>query len=408
MTISSRNLHNLNIIVVGRSGVGKSTLINSVLGIEIAKTGIGRSITRKIQVCTKDNSHLTLIDTPSIELAMNKEVKLKNEIQNIIKQREQTNDINQFIHCIWHCIRSQTENIDEMEKQFLSIFDNIPIIIVLTRSYEESSINKMIKRIKIQKINFQRIVPVLAKDEIFDDFSPPIVKNSYGLHELINFTACIFPNDIKKIYLHYYFTSLVNPKKIIRNKCNVIILGKSGAGKSTLINSIIGVDAAESGIGRPVTKKIEIFENENSLFSLFDTPGLELNENQNDILKNNILKIIHDKYKIKDVHKHIHCIWYCVRCGSGRIENYEKKFIDTLAESIKSSGIPIYLVLTQCFYKDTTKNMIKSIKLFKMKIKQLFPIVAKNEMFTDFDPPKIIEQFGIDELLNQTLKIMPM
>ena len=136
--------------------------------------------------------------------------------------------------------------------------------------------------------------------------------------------------------------------------------------------------------------------------------NLELNENQNDILKKNILKIIHDKYKIKDVHKHIHCIWYCVRCGSGRIENYEKKFIDTLAESIKSNGIPIYLVLTQCFYKDTTKNMIKSIKLFKMKIKQLFPIVAKNEMFTDFDPPKIIEQFGIDELLNQTLKIMPM
>lgn len=155
MILCQRNLHNLNVIVVGRSGVGKSTLINSILGIKIAKTGIGKSVTREIQVCTRDNSHLTLIDTPSIEFAITNKINLQKDIRNIIEQRAKANDINQFIHCIWYCIRSETERIDEMEKKFLSNFNNIPIIIVLTRSYDKSLFHKMVNMIESYKITIK-------------------------------------------------------------------------------------------------------------------------------------------------------------------------------------------------------------------------------------------------------------
>ena len=43
------NLKQLNIIVIGKSGVGKSTLINSLFRGDFADTGLGRPVTQEIR-----------------------------------------------------------------------------------------------------------------------------------------------------------------------------------------------------------------------------------------------------------------------------------------------------------------------------------------------------------------------
>lgn len=43
-----------NIVVMGKTGAGKSTIINAVLGEDIAPTGDGRHVTMKNEVYTKD------------------------------------------------------------------------------------------------------------------------------------------------------------------------------------------------------------------------------------------------------------------------------------------------------------------------------------------------------------------
>lgn len=43
---------------------------------------------------------------------------------------------------------------------------------------------------------------------------------------------------------------------------NILIAGKSGAGKSTLINAAFRADLAQTGMGCPVTKEIQLIENQ--------------------------------------------------------------------------------------------------------------------------------------------------
>lgn len=57
-----------NVLVIGNSGVGKSTLINSVLGVEKAKTGYGTSgTTDKLELYQSEDIPFRIIDTVGFE-----------------------------------------------------------------------------------------------------------------------------------------------------------------------------------------------------------------------------------------------------------------------------------------------------------------------------------------------------
>ena len=63
-----KNLNTLNIIVAGKTGVGKSTLINSVFRDEVADTGIGKPVTDHMRRLTNKGVPLAIYDTRGFEL----------------------------------------------------------------------------------------------------------------------------------------------------------------------------------------------------------------------------------------------------------------------------------------------------------------------------------------------------
>ena len=99
----------LTIMLVGQSGVGKSTLINQFLklkGKEKAKTGTGEFVTTETKGYRSDEiRYLRLIDTRGIELNANYGAKeVQEEATKFIREQLDTNNINNFVSCIWYCI----------------------------------------------------------------------------------------------------------------------------------------------------------------------------------------------------------------------------------------------------------------------------------------------------------------
>ena len=66
---AQRNLGRVNVLIAGRTGVGKSTLINSVFQGRLAPTGQGEPVTQTTRLLTKEGIPLAIWDTRGLELA---------------------------------------------------------------------------------------------------------------------------------------------------------------------------------------------------------------------------------------------------------------------------------------------------------------------------------------------------
>ena len=60
---SKKEIGKVNIMAVGKTGVGKSTLINAVLEGNLATTGVGKPVTQQIQRYTKEGMPVGIYDT---------------------------------------------------------------------------------------------------------------------------------------------------------------------------------------------------------------------------------------------------------------------------------------------------------------------------------------------------------
>ena len=186
----------LSIIIAGKSGVGKSTLINCLLKEELAKEEIPKIGTKKPK-SYKNNKvpFLQLIDTRGVELIQQYgNDKILKDVKDIISNPSIVlNDgdgnfnftYNDNIQCMWYCVTNK--DLDNQDITFVKSLQegnkNLIIIIVFTRSSDLDKIESMEKDVKAKlgDIPFHHL---LARD-LIDEKTGEIIVQSYGLKELI-------------------------------------------------------------------------------------------------------------------------------------------------------------------------------------------------------------------------------
>lgn len=130
-----------NLMLIGVSGSGKSSLINYIFHENIAQVGAGKPVTTRIKKYSSQNSLINIFDT------MGYEVKNENEDSNQFErevffeiERRKLGPLTEHIHIIWYCIPITNHRIYDYDIANLRKLSsaNIPLFIVFTKCDEDT------------------------------------------------------------------------------------------------------------------------------------------------------------------------------------------------------------------------------------------------------------------------------
>lgn len=199
---------NLNVLIAGKTGAGKSTLINAVFGKEVAVTGSGRSVTQHVEKFTKDN--FSIFDTKGLEMEAFDET--ISDIKDLLEDQK-TKAADEQIHIAWLCIPEGNRRIEEGEKRLHAIFKefNLPVITIITKAIQDAD-EKGVKFSDIVKeelsINddeyFQRVRALEVEDdegEIKKRLG--LIKDNKGNDGLIEKTYALLPEGQNAAFARY-------------------------------------------------------------------------------------------------------------------------------------------------------------------------------------------------------------
>ena len=183
----------VNILIAGKTGVGKSTLINAVFQGNLAKTGQGRPVTNSIREITKQDIPVTIIDTIGLEVA--KSAETMRELEEFVAERSKQADPKEHIHVGWVCIAEDSRRVEEAEIELTNMLAKyMPVVAVITKARSDSGFSREVQRLLPQARN---VIRVRALREVFDDgYTIP----AWGLENLVDLTMEVVPEGQKNAF----------------------------------------------------------------------------------------------------------------------------------------------------------------------------------------------------------------
>lgn len=214
----------IHILVVGKTGVGKSTLINRVFRERLVETGIGEPITKHLRQITKDNLPLVLYDTRGLELDAAIQDQVAREINECLDQLEAKGET---MHCAYYCINASSSRIEPMEKDFIQgLAEKMPVILVLTQAIGQPA-QDFKKYLENLNLKVQAVVPIMAKDY---PVSPDYTVEAYGLDHLIEQTLAVIPHDVQDAFNNAQQGDLDRKARLARRWARRYIISTFGVG----------------------------------------------------------------------------------------------------------------------------------------------------------------------------------
>ena len=194
-----------NVLVIGNSGVGKSTLINAVLGEVVAETSCGaEGTTKELKIYENSELSFRLIDTAGFEPSWLKEFQAIQAVKKWSKESATGKKNDKRINAIWFCVDGTSRKLFGKTISNLSaatrMWESVPVIVVITKSYSVPERNENIEMVQEafarQKVtkNLKTIIPLVAATYVLNDAAYAAPE---GVTQLIDQTNGILPEGMQ-------------------------------------------------------------------------------------------------------------------------------------------------------------------------------------------------------------------
>lgn len=122
-----------NLAIFGKTGAGKSTLVNAVFGKEVASTGVGNPVTKGLLYHRHDDGFLGLFDSEGFETGTSGDAILAG--MRTLVQQQAAQPMDERIHAVWYVVRWSDRRFERNQAAFVRALHalGLPVLVVLTQ-----------------------------------------------------------------------------------------------------------------------------------------------------------------------------------------------------------------------------------------------------------------------------------
>lgn len=152
-----RNIESTNVLIIGKSGVGKSSLVNYLFGEDLQKVGVGAPVTEKtIQEFTyryDEHFEMHIYDTWGLEPSAQKADQWKELIFEAIENHDRKS-IREWFNTIIFCLNVKSSRIEDFELDIMEelLREKNHLTIVLTHCRSKDDPDGIVLRDRVKEI----------------------------------------------------------------------------------------------------------------------------------------------------------------------------------------------------------------------------------------------------------------
>lgn len=218
-----------NIVVVGRNGTGKSTLINKVFGADLAKTGVGLPVSDafvRYPEFMEEKPLVVVYDSAGYE--MGKESEFRTNVIKFIQDKKQLS-IEEQIHLAWYVVHAGLKRFEHFDAEIIALLrsERVPVIVVLSQTdlARPSEIAKLEKTIREYKETFK-----LDEPRILKVAAEPIRGQPFGVSELVELSSALLPELYTEAFIARQVADLKLKRKLAAKYVRTAAAGCFAAG----------------------------------------------------------------------------------------------------------------------------------------------------------------------------------